>query len=193
MTSVTVVVPDDCREGAEFTFQVEGREFRTDVPHGAIPGQSIEVHVPTQWLQPTGKEDLRSQSLSVREGDGAPVCVTLFVSGNFEAWNSFHPLMRALAGLFEEARDLSREAQYAALGAKVPAWVLAQAPPRPRSPGRPRTAPGSAVSRTRPVSPASPLLPLVPLTMPIGTSWSVVRVPVLSNKQNVILPALGTR
>ena len=45
-TTVSIVVPDGCYEGTEFTVEFDGREFNIAVPDGVFPGESIEVELP---------------------------------------------------------------------------------------------------------------------------------------------------
>jgi hypothetical protein len=77
-TMVSIVVPDGCYEGTEFTVEFDGREFNIVVPDGVGPGETIEVAAATRSqciirgisvvspCHPRGISYLRAVSVGVR-------------------------------------------------------------------------------------------------------------------------------
>ena len=60
-TTVSIVVPDGCYEGTEFTVDFDGREFNIVVPDGVGPGETIEVGISAMRKTPVGLRDMPAE------------------------------------------------------------------------------------------------------------------------------------
>ena len=60
--TASVIVPDGCLQGDEFTVEMEGRRFTIGVPDGCKPGDEIQIEIPSgpedePWgVEPSGAE-----------------------------------------------------------------------------------------------------------------------------------------